>query len=188
MDPIIHGLGMSPIYEEGGNGARPGSGRFKQRSQSQTTSTTKYSTLGSYGGVGSGSSGGGGGGGSEFERSGSGSTKSVAKSRSPLSRLWQMRRRSFSQFELSSAGTEDSPERETGTPAFGNGTYYASNHDLRSPSPDHDHDTSTSGAGLYPLIADSFWGSESDISASSSPFKRKVMRNGHILYEYTLWL
>ena len=182
MDPIIHGLAMTPIYEEDSGSGN--SNKVKQKSG-------KYNTLGSsYTGTGCSSAKNGftsvGNGSETFQFERSGSTKSVPKSRSPLSRLWQMRRRSFSQFELSSVGMEDggcSGEKELGTRNGGTGNglmgrignssgSYSSHHELSQPFDEHRGTT-----GHFHLIGDHFWGSESDISLapSPSPFKRKVI-------------
>lgn len=103
---------------------------------------------------------------SSFVRSGS--SKSYAKNRRPLSRLWQMRRRSFSQFELHSVetlfGLGGSSNNSSGgvscgnefVPMGGNGSCTEIDADNAGTS------------GFFHPIGDDFWSSETDLTASTS--------------------
>jgi hypothetical protein len=87
-----------------------------------------------------------------FERSGS--AKSYAKNRSPLSRLWQMRRKSFSHFELCTDSVESPSKNEI--PPIG-GTRGNESSDM---------DAASSGAtGFFSFLEESHWESETDLTS-----------------------
>lgn len=88
-----------------------------------------------------------------FERTErSGSTKSYAKNRSPLSRIWQMRRRSFSHFELCSDSSNEQ------IPPIG-GTRGPGSAEIDAPY--------IGASGYFSLLDEAHWESETDISIST---------------------
>jgi len=175
IDPIMSELSMTPILEENSSEGRKlfrkngtNSGKYNPPPSSSSSHSSSASTCSS-----SSSSGGTSGTlASSFVRSGS--SKSYAKNRRPLSRLWQMRRRSFSQFELHSV--ETLLGIGSGGGAGGNGGSGNEFVPLGGNGSCTEIDADNVGtSGFFHPIGDDFWSSETDLTAcssSSSSFNR----------------